>query len=126
MSNFIVGIDTKDVYIGREKPEKTAAGKAVKKGGAGMNSHSGVNSKKIEEKVDGTDAPLVHKQVNRKLSVTIAQARQAKKMTQKELANKICERQQLIAEYESGSAIPSEQVLIKMERALGVRLRGVK
>lgn len=54
----------------------------------------------------------------------IGQARQAKGMTQKDLGTKINEKPQVIAEYESGKAVPNPQILSKMERALGVKLRG--
>merc|ERR1711934_1200423 len=49
----------------------------------------------------------------------IAQGRQAKEMSQKDLATKICEKPQVVTEYESGKAIPNQQILAKMERALG-------
>jgi putative transcription factor len=45
-------------------------------------------------------------------------------MTQKELATKINEQTGVINSYESGKAIPSNEVLGKLERALGVKLRG--
>lgn len=45
-------------------------------------------------------------------------------MTQKDLATKICEKPQVVAEFESGKAIPNPQILGKMERALGIKLRG--
>jgi len=54
----------------------------------------------------------------------IAQGRQAKEMSQKDLATKICEKPQVVTEYESGKAIPNQQILAKMERALGMKLRG--
>ena len=68
----------------------------------------------------------------------IAQGRQAKEMSQKDLATKICEKPQVgvismllqdpnillvwqvVTEYESGKAIPNQQILAKMERALGL------
>ncbi|KAJ6257917.1 hypothetical protein Dda_7707 [Drechslerella dactyloides] len=65
-----------------------------------------------------------------KISVDVgkamSQARQAKEppMTQKDLATKINEKPSVINDYESGRAIPSQQVLAKLERALGVKLRG--
>lgn len=55
---------------------------------------------------------------------TIGQARQAKGLNQKDLATRINEKPQVIGEYESGKAIPNPQVLAKLERALGVKLRG--
>ena len=50
--------------------------------------------------------------------------RQAKEMSQKDLATKICEKPQVVTEYEQGKALPNQQVLSKMERALGIKLRG--
>lgn len=52
------------------------------------------------------------------------QARVAKEWTQADLARAINEKQQVINEYEQGKAIPNQQVLSKLERALGVKLRG--
>ena len=58
------------------------------------------------------------------LKIRIMKARQAKGMTQKELATKMSEKPQVVNQYESGAAIPNNQVLGKMERILGVKLRG--
>jgi hypothetical protein len=38
----------------------------------------------------------------------------------------INEKPQIIQEYESGKAIPNQQIIGKLERALGVKLRGKK
>ncbi|KAG9143126.1 hypothetical protein Leryth_023560 [Lithospermum erythrorhizon] len=38
----------------------------------------------------------------------------------------INEKPQIIQEYESGKAIPNQQIISKLERALGVKLRGKK
>ena len=38
----------------------------------------------------------------------------------------INEKPQIIQEYESGKAIPNQQILAKLERILGVKLRGLK
>ena len=50
------------------------------------------------------------------------QARSAKKLTQKELATAINEKTQVVAEYESGKAIPNPQIISKLERKLGTKL----
>ena len=50
--------------------------------------------------------------------------RREKELTQKELATKINEQPKVIAEYESGKAQPNQQTLAKMERVLGIKLRG--
>lgn len=50
------------------------------------------------------------------------QARTAKKMTQKEVATAINEKPQVVAEYESGKAVPNPQIISKLERTLGTKL----
>ena len=62
--------------------------------------------------------------VSSELKKLIMQARTAKKMTQAQLAQAINEKPQTVQEYEQGKAIPNNQILGKMERALGVKLRG--
>ena len=54
----------------------------------------------------------------------IQQARNEMKLTQKDLAQRMNEKPQTINEYESGKAIPNPAILSRMERILGVRLRG--
>ncbi|BFU19593.1 Helix-turn-helix protein, putative [Entamoeba histolytica HM-1:IMSS-B] len=123
---FNYGIDTKDIYIGKAQNQKGVT-RPVKKPTAGMNSTtSGSDIRSIERKADEGETPLVHKQVSHKVSLEIQRARQEKHLTQKELAQKINEKPQTIADYESGKAIPSQQVLAKLERILGVKLRGLK
>ncbi|GAA95633.1 uncharacterized protein L969DRAFT_44672 [Mixia osmundae IAM 14324] len=56
------------------------------------------------------------------LAKLIAKSRADKGLTQKELAQKINEKS--IGDYENGKAIPNVAVLGKMERILGVKLRG--
>lgn len=52
-------------------------------------------------------------------------ARQELQLTQKDVAQKVNEKPSVIQEYESGRAIPSPQVLGKLERVLKVKLRGL-
>lgn len=52
----------------------------------------------------------------------IQNARVAKKMSQTELANQINEKPNVIQAYENGKAIPSNQILQKLRRVLGVKL----
>jgi putative transcription factor len=96
--------------------------KTEKRHGAGGNSSAhtaaGMSAKKLEEADDvGT---LV--KVDRSLSKAIMQARTAAKLTQKELATAINEKPQVVAEYESGKALPNAQIIGKLERKLGVKL----
>ncbi|MCL7021738.1 hypothetical protein MKW94_028994 [Papaver nudicaule] len=45
-------------------------------------------------------------------------------MSQAELGKQINEKLHVVQEYESGKAIPNQIVLGKLERVLGVKLRG--
>lgn len=93
-----------------------------KRHGAGGNAsaHSGgiMSARKLEE---ATDVGTIAK-VDKSLSKAIMQARTAKKMTQKELATLINEKPQVVAEYESGKAVPNPQIISKIERKLGTKL----
>lgn len=62
--------------------------------------------------------------INPGVGKAIQTARMEKEMSQKELAQKVNEKPQVIADYEAGRAVPNTQVLGKLERALGVKLRG--
>lgn len=54
----------------------------------------------------------------------ISRARAEKGMTQKDLATKINERTTVINDYEACKAVPNQQILGKLERVLGIKLRG--
>lgn len=54
----------------------------------------------------------------------ISTARADLKLTQKDLAQKINEKPSVLQDYEAGRAIPNPQILSKLERVLGVKLRG--
>lgn len=75
-------------------------------------------------KIDRTDDVVAPKKVDASVGKAIARARQEKKWTQKDLATKINEKPTVINDYEAGRAIPQQQVLGKLERNLGVKLRG--
>mmetsp|Transcript_16908 Transcript_16908/g.41188 ORF Transcript_16908/g.41188 Transcript_16908/m.41188 type:complete len:110 (-) Transcript_16908:251-580(-) len=77
-----------------------------------------MSARKLEE---ATDVGKIAK-VDKSLSKAIMQARMAKKMTQKDLATAINEKPQVVAQYESGKAVPNPQVISKLERKLGVKL----
>jgi putative transcription factor len=95
---------------------------SVKKYNAGKNQQkpSNINAKKIEENEDEIEI----KKVNLSLSQRLQQARQQKGWTQKELAVQIQEKPQVVQSYEAGTATPNQSIISKMEKALGVKLRG--
>lgn len=91
---------------------------------AGTNKgHQGTDHQRIA-KLDRENEVAPPPKVSPTVGKTIGQGRQAKGLTQKELGTRINEKPNVIAEYESGKAIPNAQILAKMERVLGVKLRG--
>lgn len=126
------------VTVLRKKPPKASAMKSQqainaaqkqgipietnKKYNAATNKHTGttLNTTKLDRETE----ELHHNTVAIDVAKLIQQARQQKGITQKELATKICEKPQVVNDYEAGKAIPNQQILAKLEKALGVKLRG--
>jgi len=75
---------------------------------------------KIDRENEVAPPPTVAPSVGR----AIQSARLGLSLTQKDLAAKVNEKTSVIQDYESAKAIPSPQILGKLERALGVKLRG--
>ncbi|XP_044472883.1 multiprotein-bridging factor 1a-like [Mangifera indica] len=98
----------------------------IKKSNAGTNkaasSSTSLNTRKLDEDTEN----LTHERVPTELKKAIIQARTEKKLTQSQLAQLINEKPQILQEYESGKAIPNQQILTKLERAFGKKLRGKK
>lgn len=99
-----VAIDTSKKYAGGVNKQHEAA------------KNTAVLDRETEE--------LHHDRVEKDVARAIQQARVAKEWTQADLARQINEKQQVINEYEQSKAIPNQQILSKLERALGVKLRG--
>ena len=127
--------DWQDVVIRKPQSKKQAqceaaaagGGETVKRAGAGTNkanSSAGAapptNARRLDAETEAQ--PVQH--VQRSVAQLIAQRRAALGLSQRELGVKINERQQLVADYEQGRAQPSQAVLGKLERALGLKLRG--
>ena len=55
---------------------------------------------------------LKHDKVSMDVGRLIQKGRQAKGWSQKELATKICEKPQVINEYESSKAVPNQVILL--------------
>ena len=123
-----VTILRKKYYNAKEKKDyqsnalRTGNYEVQKKFGAGgnKNNSAGINSRKLD---DAEECNKIDK-VDRKLSQIIMKGRCDKKFTQDMLANKMSVKKQVIVEYENGQAIPDNQVLGKLERILGIILRG--
>ncbi|XP_045463612.1 endothelial differentiation-related factor 1 homolog [Harmonia axyridis] len=92
------------------------------KWGAGSNKQHVAT--KNTAKLDRETEELKHETVSLDLGKLIQQGRQAKNMSQKELATKINEKPQIITDYEAGRGIPNNIIIGKIERVLGIKLRG--
>ncbi|KAF9614081.1 hypothetical protein IFM89_015080 [Coptis chinensis] len=95
----------------------------VKKVDAGSNKKTtqpSLNQRKLDEAAE----PAAIERVKSEVKHAIQKARLDKKLSQAELAKQIYERPSVVQEYESGKAVPNQNVLGKMEKVLGVKLRG--
>ncbi|KAL0578429.1 multiprotein-bridging factor 1 [Marasmius crinis-equi] len=75
---------------------------------------------KLDRENEVAPPPKVAPSVGR----AIQNARMDLKLAQKDLAQKVNEKPSVIQDYEAGKAIPNPQILGKLERTLGVKLRG--
>ncbi|GMM34035.1 multiprotein-bridging factor 1 [Saccharomycopsis crataegensis] len=75
-------------------------------------------------KIDRENEVAPPKKLDISVGRIISKARAEKKLTQKELATRLNEKPNVINDYEAGRAVPNQQLLGKMERVLGVKLRG--
>lgn len=78
------------------------------------------NTAKLDRETD----ELKHRTVSHDVAKLIMQGRQAKGLSQKDLATKICEKPQIVNDYEAGRGIPNNLILGKIERVIGIKLRG--
>ena len=78
--------------------------------GGGQNKHSvtSMNTAKLDRETE----ELKHDKVDMAVGRLIQKGRQEKGLTQKDLATKICEKPQVVNEYESGKAVPNQVKLI--------------
>ncbi|XP_073123433.1 multiprotein-bridging factor 1b-like [Henckelia pumila] len=98
----------------------------IRKANAGTNKAASSSTSLNTRKLDDETENLAHDKVATELKKAIMQARMDKKLTQSQLAQLINEKPQIIQEYESGKAIPNQQIISKLEKSLGVKLRGKK
>ncbi|XP_012286722.1 endothelial differentiation-related factor 1 homolog [Orussus abietinus] len=93
----------------------------VKWGGGANKQHV---TTKNTAKLDRETEELKHDKIPLDLGKLIQQGRQGKGMSQKDLATKVNEKAQVINDYEAGRGIPNQMVIGKIERVLGIKLRG--
>ncbi|KAK3034374.1 hypothetical protein RJ639_032272 [Escallonia herrerae] len=130
--------DWEPVVLRKPKPkaqdlrDPKAVNKALRSGGqvqtvkkyeAGVNKRAAamaVSARKLDEAAE----PAAVGRVTAEVRQVIQKARLEKGLSQAELAKLVSERPQVVQEYENGRAVPNQMVLAKLERVLGVKLRG--
>ena len=116
--------DQKIIIGSKSRPKKPSEEKAgQKKEFYGGNKTAATEGSHLA-RVDREDEPGKVVTVSLDVSRAIQQGRLNKKMTQKDLATKINEKPTVIQDFENGKAKPNPQVLGKIERVLGIKLRG--
>lgn len=113
------GQDWNSVTFGASKPKPGGTGGAPK-GGGGPKSFTGAGLSAT--KLDAETEELKHKTVSTDLKISLMKARQAKGLTQKQLAQQLNMQPTIVNEYESGKAIPNNAIIAKFEKHLGVKL----
>jgi putative transcription factor len=86
-------------------------------------SRLGVDHQRIA-KLDRDNEVAPPPRVNPAVGRAMQAARLAMQLSQKDLANRINEKQSVLQDIESGKANANPQILGKIERQLGVKLRG--
>lgn len=130
--------DWETVTVLRKRPPKASALKSEQavnaarrqgvavdtqvKWGAATNKQHGTT--KNTAKLDRETEELKHEKIPLDLGKLIQQGRQSKNWSQKDLATRVNEKPQVINDYEAGRGIPNQIVLGKIERAIGIKLRG--
>ena len=113
--------DQNYVIMGKNSSKKTFECTTIQKN---KNPNKQNKQKDNESKIGRLEEAQIIKKIPLEISYRIRDARMKNKMTQKELSVKINEKPVIVSDYESGKAIPNQQVLIKLEKVLGVKLRG--
>jgi len=91
--------------------------------GGGNKAHQGTDHQRIA-KLDRENEVAPPAKISPSVGRAMQDARLELKLSQKDVAQKINEKPSVLQDYESGSAVPNPQILGKLERVLGVKLRG--
>jgi len=116
-----VARNTSDLNAARRSGAVIGTDKKVSAGG--NKAHQGPDHQRIA-KLDRENEVAPPPKVSPSVGKAIQAARQDKQLSQKDVAQKINEKPSVLQDYESSKAIPNPQILAKLERALGVKLRG--
>ncbi|EDR11006.1 uncharacterized protein LACBIDRAFT_319718 [Laccaria bicolor S238N-H82] len=110
-----------DINAARRSGAVVATDKKVAAGG--NKAHQGTDHQRIA-KLDRENEVAPPAKILPSVGRAIQTARMDLKLSQKDVAAKINEKPSILQDYESSKAIPNPQILGKLERVLGVKLRG--
>ena len=118
------GAKAADPHLVNEARRRGDAVEVEKRRNAGNQSATSVvqNARKLDDETE----VFRHAHVSHDFRIALQKARQAKAMTQQQLATAISEKVSVVNEYESGKAIPNGAIIQKLNRALGVNLPKAK
>ncbi|KAH9946335.1 ylMBF1 [Epithele typhae] len=127
-AKVVIGQKAKAPKVTRNTSDLNGEAGAVvgteKKTAGGVNkAHQGTDHQKIA-KLDRENEVAPPAKISPSVGKAMQTARMEKGLSQKDVAAKINEKQSVLQDYEAGKAIPNPQILSKLERALGVKLRG--
>ncbi|KZV61711.1 MBF1-domain-containing protein [Peniophora sp. CONT] len=110
-----------DINAARRSGAVVATEKKVT--GSQNKAHVGTDHQKIA-KLDRENEVAPPPKISADVGRAMMAARMELKLSQKDVAQKINEKPSVLQDYESGRATPNPQILGKLERVLGVKLRG--
>ncbi|KAF9257801.1 MBF1-domain-containing protein [Marasmius fiardii PR-910] len=116
-------VTKKDSEINAARRSGAVVATDKKVAGGGNKAHQSTDHQRIA-KIDRENEVAPPPKVAPSVGRAIQTARMELKLAQKDLAQKVNEKPSVIQDYESGKAIPNPQILGKLERSLGVKLRG--
>lgn len=110
-----------DLNAARRSGAVVATDKKMTAGG--NKAHQGTDHQRIA-KLDRENEVAPPAKIAPSVGRAMQTARLELKLSQKDVAQKVNEKPSVIQDYESSKAIPNPQILGKLERTLGVKLRG--
>jgi len=129
-SKTVIGKGARVPKVAKKEADRNAARRegllvetSKKVSGGGNKAHQGTDHQRIV-KLDRENEVAPPAKVAPSVGRAMQTARMELKLSQKDVAQKINEKPSILQDYESGKAIPNPQILAKLERTLGVKLRG--
>ncbi|KAH6918787.1 ylMBF1 [Coprinopsis sp. MPI-PUGE-AT-0042] len=119
----VAKVTKKESDLNAARRAGAVVGTDKKVAGSSNKAHQGTDHQRIA-KLDRENEVAPPPKVSPSVGRAIQTARMEKQFSQKDLAQKINEKPSVLQDYESGKAIPNPQILGKLERSLGVKLRG--